>query len=120
MFAARVSILALYCFLFIRTIRAIESTRYGRQTVLGRVSTSTTTSSASVNNDDNQPSSSTIYVDAIVLTNALSEYYENIVDQVMASLTQDIVSSAPRTFTALHHTRSTTTDHHGIHISIFA
>ncbi|KAI9498316.1 hypothetical protein BDB00DRAFT_755133 [Zychaea mexicana] len=32
------------------------------------------------------------------MTNALSEYYENIVDQVMATLTEEITLSAPRSY----------------------
>ncbi|KAI9277198.1 hypothetical protein BDA99DRAFT_430310 [Phascolomyces articulosus] len=37
------------------------------------------------------------------MTNALSEYYENIVDQVMATLTEEITLSAPRSYMSIHH-----------------
>lgn len=44
-------------------------------------------------------------VDVVVMTNTLSEYYENIVDQVMATLTEDIMASAPYSFMSIFHLR---------------
>lgn len=52
--------------------------------------------------DDITPQTTTS-VDAVAVTNALSEYYENIVDQVMATLTEEITLSAPRSFMSIHH-----------------
>ena len=52
--------------------------------------------------DDTIPQTTTS-VDAMAVTNALSEYYENIVDQVMATLTEEITLSAPRSFMSIHH-----------------
>ncbi|KAG2215474.1 hypothetical protein INT45_003168 [Circinella minor] len=46
---------------------------------------------------------STTSIDTLAMTNALSEYYENIVDQVMATLTKEITLSAPRSYMSIHH-----------------
>lgn len=44
-------------------------------------------------------------VDVVVMTNTLSEYYENIVDQVMATLTEDVMASAPYSFMSIFRLR---------------
>lgn len=38
-----------------------------------------------------------------MLTSALSEYYENIVDQVVVTLIEDITSSAPYSYMSIYH-----------------
>ncbi|KAI8144858.1 hypothetical protein BJV82DRAFT_712194 [Fennellomyces sp. T-0311] len=52
--------------------------------------------------DQQQPPSVTS-IDAVAFTNALSEYYENIVDQVMSTLTEEITLSAPHSYMSIHH-----------------
>ncbi|KAI9012072.1 hypothetical protein CLU79DRAFT_436685 [Phycomyces nitens] len=41
-------------------------------------------------------------IDTLTLTNSLSDYYESIVNQVMETMTRDIVVSAPHTFMGIH------------------
>ncbi|KAL0092309.1 hypothetical protein J3Q64DRAFT_1694833 [Phycomyces blakesleeanus] len=48
------------------------------------------------------PLTHTSTIDTLTLTNSLSDYYENIVNQVMETMTRDIVVSAPHTFMDIH------------------